>query len=71
MCLVAGCDCNGTHAEVEEAAVSRVMAKQRVLHDLTDCVRGTISGDSSARWVDAVALDVATAILARFDVEAK
>lgn len=65
-CLVAGCDCNGTHDEVINAAVQRSMAKRRVLHDLTDVVRNAACG-----LPDAMAYDVAVAVLEKFNLEEK
>lgn len=67
LCLVAGCDCNGTHAEVEVAVVQRSMAKKRVLHDLADTIRMASEG----RLTDSEALDIALVVRGRFDVEVK
>ncbi len=66
MCLVANCDCNGTNEEVVNAAVERSMSKQRIVHDLTDLIRNGLPGEA-----DEVALEIATAICEKYEVEAK
>ena len=72
ICLVAGCDCNGSDEEVVTAYVQRSMAKRRVLHDLTDVIRGVHErGDLGRRHYDDVALEIAAEILEHFNVEKK
>jgi hypothetical protein len=71
ICLMAGCECNGTHEEVVTAYVQRSMGKRRVLHDLTDVIRKTIEIDRGVQSNDNLALIVATEILRTFNVEKK
>ncbi len=71
ICLVAGCDCNGTHEEVEAAYMQRWSSKRRVLHDLTDVVRAAIDSPLGPIRGDDIALTIAAEILEKFNVEKK
>lgn len=72
ICLVAGCDCSGTHEEIVMGAVQRTIGKQRVLHDLTDTVRFALEGSPYIGLRnDDFAMVIAVEILEKFNVEKK
>jgi len=71
LCLVAGCNCNGTSEEIVTAAVQRSMAKRRAVHDITDLIRETMTSPRVPIYTDNMAHEVALAICERFIVEKK
>lgn len=71
ICLVAGCNCNGGHQEVIDAAVQRIMAKRRVLHDLTDTIRVAMESPYIGLRGDDFAMFIAAEVLEKFNVEKK